>query len=154
MCMEEFRKIQTDTYFGYLIVHKQYKNKQNYVLFDNKNEAYKCLKIMNEYQSYSLIEQNIKLIECTLIYDEGRIITSVGISLKYDYYMQVKSYLKTLEETYDENTWKYMDGYIAIFGINPKRPCTKMDIFCCLTCLCCFELCFKRKTDEIRPSLL
>lgn len=143
--MEDFRKIQTDTYFGYLIIHKQINKRPNYVLFDNKNDAYKCLKIMNEYQSYSVIQQKIKLIECTLIFDEDRIIASVGISFKYEYYMQVKSYLKTLTETYDENTWKYMDGYVAIFGIYPERPCS-------LTCLCCLRSCFK--SNEIRPRLL
>ncbi len=143
--MEDFKKIETDYYIGYLVIsqvwnrEKQYFENYHYVLFNNEQDAQKCLNILDEYKNNFKLFLRNKIIKDLFIYDGNIIHTISGIKINYNDYVNTKTIIHKIEDTYESDSWGYMDSYIKVFKYKPRRPrsCLGILLYFC-TCYCLF----------------
>lgn len=164
--MEGFQKFDDKYYIGFVVANQCYNDincqyvERGRILFSNEEDAQKCLGILEEFNRMCRFDfkQRNTLVRDMCLFDGTTIHTLSGYKVTFDKYVFDKQNVETIEKEYPNDSWRYMDAYVKLFGYKPRRPRSSLGILmCCLTCLCGYDEIYTKtvstpKNNNVLPT--
>lgn len=128
--MEDFPQVESKLHVGY-VVSTQYwhPRKQRLlktrILFSTSEAAQKCLEVLNFYKHELCVcmPNAINKVEKELFFFDGDTIHALaGFTIRLDEYVSTRNIVMYIETTHDHKSWAYVDEYVKLFGLEPRRP--------------------------------
>lgn len=147
--MDIFKKLETSMYVCHTVSSTLWDREGHFqskgiVVFDNEDDAKKCLDILDIYKAmFNSLGLSNELKKTMFTFDGKTIHLLSGITIDYEENLTHLKRIAEIERKFAPNTWGYMDNYVRLFGYPPMRIRSSwISFLLCISCsylFCCID---------------